>query len=172
MKRAIFLDADGVLNKAILRGSEPSSPFTLAELEIPDEVHPALTRLKAAGFLLICVTNKPDVEEGSMTQANLDAIIRKLRDELPLDHVCICYLRKSDCYKPKPGLLLDAAQKHGIDLSQSFMIGDTWRDIGAGHNAGCKAIWINRHYPHQTIPSPKADFTALSLSEAVDWILA
>lgn len=171
MKKAIFLDSDGVLNKAIINeDGKPVAPATLAELEIPAEVKPSLDKLKIAGYLLICVTNKPDIERGLMTQDQVDAIYHKIRNELPLDDVCICYHENSACYKPKPGLLLDAAKKYNIDLAQSYMIGDRWRDIGAGQNAGCKTVWIDRAYAEKN-PSPPADYTAHSLTEATQWIL-
>ena len=172
MKKAIFLDSDGVLNVALMRDGMPVAPTTLAELIIPDEVKPSLDRFKAAGFLLICVTNKPDVERGFMTQAAVDAICNKLRQDLPLDDIFICYIEKSDNYKPKPGLLLDATKKYHIDLTQSYMIGDRWRDVEAGRNAGCKTVWIDRGYAKDKVPSPPADYTAHSLKEATDWILA
>lgn len=168
--RAIFLDSDGVLNTAIMKDGKPVAPISLAELVIPAEVKPALDRLKLAGFLLIYVTNKPDIERGLMTQEEVDAIFSKMRQDLPLDDVFICYQENSDCYKPKPGLLLEAAKKYEIDLGQSYMIGDRWRDIGAGQSAGCKTIWINRNYTEKK-PDPPADFTAFSLTEAADWIL-
>jgi D-glycero-D-manno-heptose 1,7-bisphosphate phosphatase len=168
--KAIFLDSDGVLNTAIVKNGKPLAPTTLEEFKIPDEVKPSLNKLKKAGYLLICVTNKPDVERGLMTQANLDAIFSKLTHDLPLDDLFICYKEGTDCYKPNPGLLCDAAKKYNVDLSQSFMIGDRWRDVGAGQNAGCKTIWINRHYAEK-IPDPPADFTVSSLSEAVEKIL-
>lgn len=169
--KAIFLDSDGVINTALINpDGKPVAPTSLAELEIPSEVKPSLDRLKAAGYLLICVTNKPDIERGLMTQADVDAIYNKLRRDLPLDDVFICYQENSDCYKPKPGLLLKATKKYNIDLSQSYLIGDRWRDIGAGQSAPCKTIWINRGYSEQE-PSPPADYTAYSLTDAVDWIL-
>src|ERR1700733_11486406 len=168
--KAIFLDSDGVLNKAIIKDRKPVAPTTLAELDIPEEVKPSLDRLKAAGYLLICVTNKPDIERGLMTQEVVDAIYDKMRCDLPLDDVFICYVENSDCYKPKPGLILDAAKKYAIDLSESYMIGDRWRDVGAGQNAGCKTIWIDRGYAEQK-PNPPADYTADSLTEATQWIL-
>jgi D-glycero-D-manno-heptose 1,7-bisphosphate phosphatase len=171
MRKAIFLDADGVLNKALINtDGKPVAPTTLAEFDIPDEVKPSLNKLKTAGYLLICVTNKPDIERGLMTQEQVDAIYHKMRDELPLDDVFICYHENSDCYKPKPGLLLDAANQYKIDLAHSFMIGDRWRDIGAGQNAGCKTVWIDRGYAEKK-PSPPADYTAHSLTEATQWIL-
>jgi len=169
-KKAIFLDSDGVLNKAIIKDGKPVAPTTLAELDIPEEVKPSLDRLKAAGYLLICVTNKPDIERGLMTKETVDAIYQKMRHDLPLNDIYICYIENSDCYKPKPGLLLAAAKKYDIDLPQSYMIGDRWRDVGAGQNAGCKTIWINRNYAEQK-PNPPADYTAYSLTEATQWIL-
>lgn len=169
--KAVFLDSDGVLNTAILKDGKPVAPTTLAELEIPTEVKPALDRLKSAGYLLICVTNKPDIERGLMTQAAVDAIYNKIRQDLPLDDVFICYSENSDCYKPKPGLLLEATKKYDIDLTQSFMIGDRWRDVEAGQNAHCKTIWIDRAYAEKK-PNPPADYTAYSLAEAAEWILA
>ena len=171
MRNAIFLDSDGVLNAAIIKDGKPAAPTTLDELQIPIEVKPSLDKLKADNYLLICVTNKPDIERGLMTQATVDAIYNKMRAELPLDDVFICYVENSDCYKPKPGLLLSAAKKYNINLAQSFMIGDRWRDIGAGQNAGCKTIWIDRGYTNDPAPEPSADYTAYSLAEATEWIL-
>jgi len=172
-KRAVFLDSDGVLNSAIVRDGKAYAPTSVAELEFPAEVKPALLRLKNAGFLLICVSNKPDVARGLMTQANLDLMTAKFRQELPLDDIFLCMSgdTNSPCYKPNPGLLLDGAHKHNIDIKQSYMIGDRWRDIGAGQRAGCeKTFWINRHY-NEPDPLPPADFTVTSLTEAVDHIL-
>jgi D-glycero-D-manno-heptose 1,7-bisphosphate phosphatase len=168
--KTIFLDSDGVLNTAIIKDGKPLAPTSLAEFEIPGEVKPALERLKSAGYLLICVTNKPDIERGLMTQATVDAIYNKMRADLPLDDVFICYDENSDCYKPKPGLLLTAAKKYDIDLAQSYMIGDRWRDVEAGQNAGCKTIWIDRGYTEKK-PAPPADDTVHSLAEAAQWIL-
>jgi D-glycero-D-manno-heptose 1,7-bisphosphate phosphatase len=170
--KAIFLDADGVLNIAIIKDGKPVAPTSLAELKIPDEVKPSLMRLKVAGYLLICVTNKPDIARGLMTQADVDSIYAKIRQDLPLDDVFICYVEESDCYKPKPGLLLTAKNKYDIELTLSYMIGDRWSDVKAGQNAGCKTIWIDRGYINEKQPDPPADYTAQSLAEATQWILA
>jgi D-glycero-D-manno-heptose 1,7-bisphosphate phosphatase len=168
--KAVFLDSDGVLNTAIIKDEKPVAPTTLSELVISAEVKPSLDRLRLAGYLLICVTNKPDIERGLMTQAEVDAIYNKMRHDLPLDDVFICYSENSDCYKPKPGLLLEAAKKYNIDLTQSYMIGDRWRDVEAGQNAGCITIWINRGYAEKK-PDPPASYTTYSLAEATDLIL-
>ena len=171
--RAVFLDSDGVINEAIVREGKAYAPTTVEELHIPDEVKPALDRLKKAGFLLLCVSNKPDVARGLMTQKNVDAIMAKFRQTLPLDDIFLCMSpdTTNPSYKPNPGLLLEGAKKYAVDLKESYMIGDRFRDVGAGKNAGCKkTIWINRHY-NEPDPNPPADFTANSLEEAVDWLL-
>jgi len=170
INKAVFLDSDGVLNTAAIRGGKPVAPISINDLEIPTEVKPALEHLKAAGYMLICVTNKPDVERGFMTQEAVDGIYTKMRQELPLDDVFICYKENSACYKPNPGMLLEAAKKYQLKLSNCYMVGDRWRDIEAGQNAGCKTVWINRGYTENK-PWPPADYSVLSLKEAVDRIL-
>ena len=168
---AVFLDCDGVLNEPVMVGNKPDAPTSLNQLVIPSEVKLALDKLKQANYLLIAITNKPDVEEGRMTQATVDEIFKKMRHELPLDNVFICYSRTAPCFKPKPGLLLTAAKQYNIDLAQSYMIGDRWVDVGAGQGAGCKTIWIDRGYIDEIIPAPPPNFTAHSLMEAAQWIL-
>src|SRR5262245_60478281 len=173
-RRAAFLDRDGVLNCASIRDGKP--PASLAELEILPDVPHALHDLKAAGFLLIGATNQPDVARGTQRRDVVEAINAKLCATLPLDDLLVCYHDDRDdcaCRKPRPGLLLDAAVKHGIDLAGSYMIGDRWRDVGAGRSAGCATVWIDRGY---TEPWPEecgaADHTVASLAEAATWILA
>jgi D-glycero-D-manno-heptose 1,7-bisphosphate phosphatase len=170
MFKAIFLDSDGVLNRAIMKDGKPLAPTSVNELDIPANIKPNLDKLKAAGYLLICVTNKPDVERGLMTQEDVDDIFTKMRSELPLDDIFICYHENANCYKPKPGLLLDAAKKYDIDLAQSYMIGDRWRDVGAGYNAGCKTVWIDLGYNEkEAMPTP--DYTVHTFDEATQRIL-
>lgn len=170
--KAIFLDEDGVLNVAVMINNKPATPTKLDYLCIPSEVKPCLDRLKAAGYLLICITNKPDVERGLMTQVDVDALFAELRRQLPLDDIYAGYHKGDLNYKPNPGSLFDAAKKYNIDLAQSIMVGDRHTDIECGKLAGCgKTIWINRYYPSEPTPNPAADFTAESLTEATNWIL-
>jgi len=133
----------------------------------------ALFRLKEHGFLLLVVTNQPDVARGIQKREVAEEIGHRLRAELPLDGVLTCYHDDEDncdCRKPRPGLMLRAAQRYGVELNRSYLIGDRWRDIDAGANAGCKTIWIDRGYaePQPTLPP---DARVRSLPEAVDWIL-
>lgn len=172
MKRAVFLDRDGVLNHAPVRDGRPYSPHRLEDFRILPDVPAALTRLKAAGYLLIVATNQPDVARGLMPRETLDAMHELLRVRLPLDDIRACIAEDGpdcDCYKPKPGLLLAAARDHGINLAESWMVGDRWRDVGAGRNAGCRTVFINYGYRE---PLPQAaDYSVQSLTEAVGLII-
>lgn len=148
-RRAVFLDRDGVINCALVREGKPYPPASLAELDILPGVLEALWQLRKANFLLIVVTNQPDVARGATPQATVEAIHRYLREQLPLDDIRTCYHDSNDhchCRKPKPGLLLDAARDWNINLKQSFMVGDRWRDIEAGQQAGCQTLFIDYGY--------------------------
>ncbi|MFZ0035986.1 MAG: HAD-IIIA family hydrolase [Candidatus Acidiferrales bacterium] len=172
-RRAVFLDRDGVINRAVVRDGMPHPPATLAELEILPDVPEALRELKGHGFDLLVITNQPDVARGTQTRAAVEGINRKLASTLPLDDIIVCYHTDQDncsCRKPKPGMLLDAARKHNIDLTVSFMIGDRWRDIEAGKTAGCRTILINGGY-HEKQSSQPPDARVGSLREAASWII-
>lgn len=169
-QKAVFLDRDGVLNDAIIKNGKPYPPASLSELVIAPDVLPALNLLKSLGYLLIGATNQPDVARGTTKQSTVEEMNQALLQQLPLDEIRVCYHDDKDachCRKPLPGLLLDAALHHHIDLTKSFMIGDRWRDIEAGVHATCKTIWLDRSYQEKK-PSPH--FTALSLIEAATWI--
>jgi len=173
LKRAVFLDRDGVLNEPVVRDGKPYPPADAASLQIYAGTAEALTRLKERGYLLLVVTNQPDVARGKMKRDTIEEINRRLRTELPLDDVLTCYHDDADdcdCRKPRPGLIKRAAQQYGIDLILSYMIGDRWRDIDAGANAGCTTILIDRGYTERA-PASTPDLRVGSLSAAVDWIL-
>ena len=172
-KRAVFLDRDGVVNEAVVRNGKPYPPNDAASVQIPAGTAEALTRLKERGYLLLVVTNQPDVARGRQKRDVVEEMNRRLRSELPLDEVLTCYHDDPDdcdCRKPRPGLIKRAAQQYGIDLGHSYLIGDRWRDIDAGANAGCKTIWIDRGYIEQA-PASAPDVRVESLPDAVDWIL-
>ncbi len=172
-RRAVFLDRDGVINRAVVRDGTPHPPATLAELEILPDVPEALRDLKGHGFELFVITNQPDVARGTQTRDAVEGINRKLASTLPLDDIIVCYHSDQDncsCRKPKPGMLLDAARKHNIDLTVSFMIGDRWRDVEAGKTAGCRTILINGGYQEKQSSQPP-DARVGSLREAASWII-
>jgi D-glycero-D-manno-heptose 1,7-bisphosphate phosphatase len=172
LRRAVFLDRDGVINRAVVRGGRPYPPPTPAELEILPDVPGALAALKQAGFDLIVVTNQPDVARGTQTRETVDAMHARLAGTLPIDEFRVCDHdgETCECRKPKPGMLLDAAREHGIALDRSYLVGDRWRDIEAGQRAGCSTVFIDRGYDERQPEQP--DAIVGSLQEAADWILA
>lgn len=171
MRRAVFLDRDGVINRAIVRDGKPYPPSGLHELEILPGVVEACRMLKEAGFLLIAVSNQPDVARGAQRSETVEALNAAILAQVPLDEIRVCYHDGDECgcRKPKPGLLLEAARAWDIDLANSFMVGDRWKDIEAGRRAGCKTIFLDHHYSEEMQSSP--DCTLSSLQDAAEWIL-
>ena len=173
LRPAVFLDRDGVLNRAVVRDGKPFPPSGIGELELLPEVASSLLDLKAHGFDLFVITNQPDVARGNQTRETVESIHQALASSLPIDDIFVCYHDDADqcaCRKPLPGLLLEAQRKHNIDLSRSFVVGDRWRDIDAGHSAGCKTILIDYGYRERQ-PAQPPEATVRSLREAADWII-
>jgi D-glycero-D-manno-heptose 1,7-bisphosphate phosphatase len=171
-RRAVFLDRDGVINRAIVRDGIPYPPACLADFELLPGVMEAMRRLKEAGFVLIVATNQPDVGKGIQSRDVVEAMHAWLLKELPLDDIKVCWELDSaecTCYKPKPGMLLAAAKEREINLAGSYMVGDRWRDVGAGKAAGCFTIFIDRGYAEPLRESP--DATCGDLREAAAIIL-
>ncbi len=147
--------------------------MTAAAMNIEPEAPEALAALRRAGFLLIVASNQPDVARGTLAREEVDAMHRILTGTLPVDDVFVCCHDDADaceCRKPLPGMLIEAARKYGIELTMSFLIGDRWRDIDAGHAAGCRTVWIDRGYRERR-PAVAPEACAASLAEAVRWIL-
>ncbi|MBZ5558492.1 MAG: HAD family hydrolase [Acidobacteriia bacterium] len=172
-RRAVFLDRDGVINRAVVRDGKPHPPTDADHVDVLPGVAAALGRLKAAGYLLIVVTNQPDVARGTQSREAVEAIHARLASELPIDDFRACYHDDRDacaCRKPKPGLIIDAALAHGVDLRESVMVGDRWRDIEAGRRAGCQTVFVNHEYEERKPEKPDAVVGALE--EAATWILS
>jgi D-glycero-D-manno-heptose 1,7-bisphosphate phosphatase len=170
-RRAVFFDRDGTLNRTVLRNGRHGPPADTTELILMPGAEAALARLKAAGLFLAVVTNQPDVAKGLTTRGKVEAINDWLATRLPIDHIEVCWcLEGADCkcYKPLPGMLFDVAERHNIQLDQSFMVGDRWRDVGAGKAAGCFTIWLRNDYDAMREPP---DREVSSLAEAADVIL-
>lgn len=170
MKRAVFLDRDGVINRAVMRDGKPYAPALLDDLELLPGVERALERLRDAGFARVVVTNQPDIARGTTTREAVDAIHAFMLRDLALDEIRVCPHDDADncpCRKPKPGLLLEPPP---YDVSSSYMVGDRWRDIEAGRAAGCRAtILIDYEYDEPLPHEPTV--RVRSLAEAADWIL-
>jgi D-glycero-D-manno-heptose 1,7-bisphosphate phosphatase len=171
--RAVFLDRDGVLNHAVVRDGKPFPPASVDQLRLYPDAAAALARLKRAGYLRLVVTNQPDVARGTTERAVVEAINGAIGAALGVDDFFVCWHDDADgcgCRKPKPGLLKEAAERYGVDLSRSFLIGDRWRDIDAGAAAGCRTVLIDRGY-RERAPEHAPDFRAESIGEAAEWVL-
>jgi D-glycero-D-manno-heptose 1,7-bisphosphate phosphatase len=173
VKPAIFFDRDGVLNEPVVRDGKPHPPAGPEDVIVCDGAPAALRELKCLGFVLICVTNQPDVARGALSGATLDAINARLCEALPLDAIYDCRHDDVDgcaCRKPKPGLIFAGAAAFDIDVATSYLVGDRWRDIEAGAAAHCRTVFIDRGYTERgsTIPP---DITVSTISEAAAWIV-
>jgi D-glycero-D-manno-heptose 1,7-bisphosphate phosphatase len=170
--RAVFLDRDGVINRPVVRLGKPYPPADLSAFELYPDAAEACRLLKTEGFLLVVVTNQPDVGRGLQSRDVVEAMHRKLQADLPVDRIEVCFdpddTAPGGCYKPAPGMLLRAAAALGIDVRRSYMVGDRWRDVDCGRAAGCTTIFIDRGY-RERLRNP-ADLTVRELLEAAGWI--
>lgn len=171
MRRAVFLDRDGVLLRLVRRGSGAGvPPSSVREVEILPGVPEACAALKDSGFLLVVVTNQPDVARGTQRRDVVESINAVVRRRLPIDAIRVCYHDDADacaCRKPRPGMLLEAARELAIDLGASYVVGDDWRDVAAGRAAGCRTLLVdNRGEPRGAEP----DWRVSSLLGAVEVI--
>ena len=173
MTAAVFLDRDGVINRSEVREGKPFAPTTLEGFEFLPDVREAIVALGDSGYRIIVTTNQPDVKKGILDKAVVEAMHERLRQELAIDDLKVCYHLKEDrcnCRKPKPGMLVEAAAEWGIDLDRSYMVGDRWSDVEAGRAAGCRTIFIDYQYKEERPDNP--DFTVASLAKAVSLILS
>jgi D-glycero-D-manno-heptose 1,7-bisphosphate phosphatase len=171
-RQAVFLDRDGTINWNEVRNGRPYAPTRLEDYRWLDGAPGAIARLKAQGHLVIVVTNQPDLTTGKTSREVIDAMTQRLFDELHVDDVFICPhtdVERCNCRKPKPGLLHQAAKKWGLDLAHCVMVGDRWRDVGAGKAAGCLTVHIDQGYFGEPAPQG-ADLKVASLAAAVDRI--
>jgi D-glycero-D-manno-heptose 1,7-bisphosphate phosphatase len=174
MARAAFLDRDGVVIQAMIREGKPYPPESLDQVELCPGAEQMLSQLHRANYLLILITNQPDVARGRQNRGTVEAINSYLRTRLPIDDCFVCYHDDRDgrdCRKPRPGLILRAAERYSIDLQKSFVIGDRWRDIDAGHAAGCRTVLIDHGYQERG-PANSPDARVSNLEAAVKWILS
>jgi D-glycero-D-manno-heptose 1,7-bisphosphate phosphatase len=172
--KAVFLDRDGVINRALTRQGKPYPPHSLEDFQWLPGVEEACRRLKAAGFLLVVATNQPDVGRGTLGQDRVEAIHAHMCQVLPIDRVEVCYdpggqNPPSEFRKPRPGMLLHAARELDIDLKASFMVGDRWRDVDCGAAAGCRTLFVDYGYQEDLRTPP--DFRVQGLPEAAEIII-
>lgn len=185
MQRAVFLDRDGTINV------EAGYLRQLDDLVLMPGAAEAIKQLRSAGYLCVLATNQSGPARGYYGEDHVLALNERLLDLLKgegttLDGVYYCphlpdgtvpgYTRNCDCRKPEPGMLLKAAQDLGIDLGQSYMVGDKATDVEVAHRAGCRGILLRSGYGERVLKGdyqfvPEADFVADDLAHAARWIL-
>lgn len=161
LRRAAFLDRDGVINRSVVVNGKPYAPRRVEDFRLLPGAVQAICDLKAMGLWVVVVTNQPDIGNGLVDQSVVEAMHRRLRELSPVDDIRVCPHRQDAgcrCRKPEPGMLLTAAEGWGIDLRNSFMVGDRPGDIVAGQRAGCYTIFVDRRYkePLQVEPDGRA----------------
>jgi D-glycero-D-manno-heptose 1,7-bisphosphate phosphatase len=170
MRKAIFLDRDGVINKAILKDGKPFSPRRFEEFKLFNGIREVLEKFRKKEFLNIIVTNQPDIARGLIKTETLEKMHKFIEENLPIDDIFVCPHDDIDnchCRKPKPGMLLEAAEKWHINLKESFIIGDSWKDIEAGKAAGCATVLLDNLYNKEV----EADFRVGDIDLAMKIIL-
>ena len=172
MKSAVFLDRDGVVNLAYTRSGKPYPPKDLSQLVILPDVKESVKKLTKYGFVIIVVTNQPDISNGNSNYEIVNALHKEIASLTGIENFYVCPHIDSDnckCRKPKPGLLLKAAEDLNLDVKKSYMVGDRWRDVGAGQSAGCKNFFIDYDYSEKRPVEPFV--TVSSLLQATEIIL-
>ena len=168
---AVFLDRDGVLCRSTVINGKAYAPRRLKDFKLMPYAGESVRKLQDFGYLVIVVTNQPDIGCGRISADAVAAMHRHLRAETAIDDIFICPHPQDDacdCRKPRPGMLLEAARKHHISLGESFMVGDRHSDVEAGHHAGCRTIFIDRAYVE---PAPNSqEATVPSLRAAARYI--
>ena len=168
--KAVFLDRDGVLNKSIVKKGLPFPPKTLDEVEIPIGVIEGLKYLKKMGFMTIVITNQPDVARNKTSIENVNKINNYLKKKLEINHFICCFHDDKDnceCRKPKSGMVNVAKNKWNINLKESFLVGDRWKDIVCGNNAGLTTFLINHGYNEKFV---EPNFKCKNFNQVVEII--
>jgi D-glycero-D-manno-heptose 1,7-bisphosphate phosphatase len=172
-RAAVFLDRDGVLNRPEFRDGVPTPPNSLDDFELLPGVRDAVDQLKDAGYVLVVVTNQPDIARGTQAATVVEAMNAVVQRELGVDAILVCPHDDVDnctCRKPKPGMLLQAIERFDIDRDRSFMVGDRWRDVVAGRAAGCRTVQVGSLNEGSKSVAPTV--RRVDLADAVSWILS
>ena len=185
-QRGVFLDRDGTINEEVEYLSN------VDQLKLIDGATEAIRLLNNAGYKVVVITNQSGIARGYITEAQVKAIHTELekmlqKENAHIDGIYYCphhpeaevdaYRVDCDCRKPKPGMLMQAANDLGIDLKNSFIVGDKISDLGAGDAAGCRKILVRTGYGKEMEKelrnvSFQADHITDNVLDAVKWIIS
>jgi D-glycero-D-manno-heptose 1,7-bisphosphate phosphatase len=170
-KKAVFLDRDGIINQVVYHKevNKPSSPWKIEEFKLISGINKYLEELKKLGFLLFVISNQPDINRGNIKRGTTEEINKIIYEKYPIDGIMVCPHDDKDncsCRKPKPGMILDLSKKWDVDLKKSYLIGDSWKDIKAGKNAGVKSILLDTKYNQGT----DSEYKVKDLKSAIELI--
>jgi len=172
IRRAVFLDRDGVINRGHLENGKCYAPRKVNDFHLLPYVRESVARLKGAGFLVFVITNQPDINNGLVSAQTVELMHDILRKKTRVDGIYVCpHTQKEncECRKPKPGLILKAAGRFDVELAESFVLGDRASDVEAGHAVGSRTIFIDRNYKERK--PVNQEFTAPSIRSATSYIL-
>jgi len=169
--KAVFLDRDGVINHVVFHKevNKPSSPWNIEEFKLIKGIYKPLMKLKKMGFLLFIISNQPDINRGRIKNGTTEKINKIIYEKFPIEDIMICPHDDKDncvCRKPKPGMIEIIAKKYNINIKESFLIGDGWKDIEAGKKAGLTTILIDKDYNRDA----KADYRVKNLEKSFEII--
>lgn len=166
----MFFDRDGVLVQAPIVNGRPAAIRSVEALSLTRDAVAVCGELGELGVPLFVFTNQPDVKRGLTSRYVVEQINTAIAGTLGITEVAVSWADSDEDprFKPNPGMLLELAEKHDIDLSRSVVIGDRWRDVVAGQRAGTKTVFIDRKYSERAPDAP--DLVVKELGEALDWI--
>jgi D-glycero-D-manno-heptose 1,7-bisphosphate phosphatase len=171
VRKAIFLDRDGTIIRNYLEGDTAVPLRTLDEFEILPQVKLAVDLLSSSSFNIVVVTNQPDVARGKTGLEFVQTVNDLIKEKLNIQYFYVCPHDNDDlctCRKPKAGMIFEAASDLDLSIEDSFLIGDSWKDLAAAEQAGCKSFWVRNDGP----VNYEGDYTAVdSLYEAAVMIL-
>ncbi len=168
--KTIFLDRDGVLNKAIVINNKPKSPKNSKELVLNKKIKKILSKAKK-NYYLICITDQPEVGRNKFIKKDIEEINQIVKNYFGLDDILTCYHERDkicDCRKPNIGMLEKAKDKFSINFKKSIVIGDRWRDVSMGKKVGCKTIFVDYKYDETLKDQP--DIKINNLKELENYV--
>jgi len=171
INKAIFLDRDGVINRAIIKDHKPYAPRSMSRFKIYKDVE--LFNKFKKDYYLIIITNQPDVKNRKIRKGLIKKFHKKISNSLKIDKIYACYHDDEDkcsCRKPGIKFFLDAKKKFKLSLERSYFIGDRWKDMKAGNKAKCVNIFLDRNYKESKEHNFDFSYSCNNLKSAIKYI--